>query len=59
MTATPKKMKVVERSPTCELEDEMLDGAADERQQNSRLSCQLTLTAELGDISVIMPEHQE
>jgi ferredoxin, 2Fe-2S len=45
--------------PVGELEDEMLDGAADERQENSRLSCQITLTIELGDISVTMPEHQE
>jgi 2Fe-2S ferredoxin len=45
--------------PMGELEDEMLDGAADERQEYSRLSCQITLTVELGDLSVTMPEHQE
>lgn len=43
--------------PVGELEDEMLDGVADERRPNSRLSCQLSLA---GDVSVLVdtPEAQ-
>lgn len=45
--------------PMGELEDEMLEGAASERQPNSRLSCQIIPTGEVGDISVLTPAKQE
>jgi len=45
--------------PMGELEDEMLDGAAEDRQANSRLGCQITLTEQLGDLRVATPEFQE
>jgi 2Fe-2S ferredoxin len=41
------------------LEDEMLDGAADDRRPTSRLSCQIELSDELGDLHVTTPEFQE
>lgn len=43
--------------PMGELEDEMLDGTAVEREENSRLSCQLTLTKNM-DLHVQTPETQ-
>jgi 2Fe-2S ferredoxin len=45
--------------PMSEQEDELLDGAADDRRPNSRLSCQLVLGGELGDLHVTTPEFQE
>lgn len=39
-------------------ESEMLESAADERKPNSRLSCQIVVTAELDGLSVHLPEHQ-
>jgi 2Fe-2S ferredoxin len=45
--------------PMGELEDEMLDGAAEDRQENSRLACQVKLAQELGDLHVTTPEFQE
>ena len=43
------------RSPD---EDEMLEAAASERLQNSRLSCQIELTDELDGLVVRLPETQ-
>ena len=40
------------------LEDELLEGVAAERKENSRLSCQLSLTAEHQHITVEIPEAQ-
>ena len=45
--------------PMGELEDEMLDGAAEDRRPCSRLSCQIPVTDELGDVHVTTPEFQE
>lgn len=39
-------------------EDEMLSGVAAERRENSRLSCQITLTEELTEIVARLPERQ-
>jgi 2Fe-2S ferredoxin len=41
-----------------EMEDEMLDGVAAERRPNSRLSCQITMSAELDGLTVQVPERQ-
>ncbi len=46
-------------SPMGDIEDEMLDGAAEERREVSRLSCQIILTSDIGDIHVTTPELQE
>jgi 2Fe-2S ferredoxin len=43
--------------PRSEMEDSMLDFAP-ERQANSRLSCQLKMTAELDGIVVYVPDMQ-
>lgn len=43
--------------PIGETEDEMLDGTAVERQENSRLSCQLRVTEDM-DLHVTTPETQ-
>ncbi|CAN7223000.1 2Fe-2S iron-sulfur cluster-binding protein [Pseudorhodoferax sp. LjRoot39] len=40
------------------MEDELLDGTASERAPNSRLSCQITVTAELDGLTVRVPETQ-
>ena len=40
------------------MEDELLDGTASERAPNSRLSCQIPVTAELDGLTVRVPETQ-
>lgn len=40
-------------------EDEMLDGAAEDRTECSRLSCQLHLPADFGTLHVTTPEFQD
>ena len=45
-------------APPDDMEDELLDGTASERAANSRLSCQITVTAELEGLSVRVPETQ-
>ena len=45
-------------TPPDEMEDELLDGTASERAPNSRLSCQITVTAELDGLTVRVPETQ-
>ena len=42
--------------PADEMEGELLDGVASERLPNSRLCCQLTMTAELDGLTVRVPE---
>jgi 2Fe-2S ferredoxin len=44
--------------PLGEVEDTMLDLAASERRDNSRLSCQIRMTADLDGLTVQMPESQ-
>jgi len=39
-------------------EDALLDGAAAERRENSRLSCQIRMTPELDGLTVRLPERQ-
>jgi 2Fe-2S ferredoxin len=39
-------------------EDALLDGAAAERQPNSRLSCQIKLTSELDGLVLRLPDRQ-
>lgn len=43
--------------PISEMEDEMLDCTASDRQDGSRLSCQLVL-ADGGDVHVTVPQEQ-
>ncbi|HVR50284.1 MAG TPA: 2Fe-2S iron-sulfur cluster-binding protein [Pseudorhodoferax sp.] len=45
-------------TPPDEMEDELLDGTASAREANSRLSCQITVTAELDGLTVRVPETQ-
>ena len=45
--------------PPSDIEDEMLEATAVERRPESRLSCQITLTEELGDLRVTTPEAQQ
>jgi len=45
-------------SPPDDMEDGLLDGVASERRPGSRLSCQLTITAELEGLTVRVPEAQ-
>ena len=45
-------------TPPDEMEDELLDGTASERAPNSRLSCQITVTADLDGLTVRVPETQ-
>ena len=45
-------------TPPDEMEDELLDGTASERAANSRLSCQIPVTAELDGLTVRVPETQ-
>ncbi|MEJ8822490.1 2Fe-2S iron-sulfur cluster-binding protein [Variovorax humicola] len=44
--------------PPDEMENELLDGVASERLPGSRLSCQLTVTADLDGLVVHVPEAQ-
>jgi 2Fe-2S ferredoxin len=44
--------------PVSELESEMLEGVVSERLDNSRLSCQLTITEEAEGLVVRLPERQ-
>ncbi|WP_142846235.1 2Fe-2S iron-sulfur cluster-binding protein [Telmatospirillum sp. J64-1] len=44
--------------PPGEMEDGMLDNVVAERRPNSRLSCQITLTAALDGLVVHLPEAQ-
>ena len=44
--------------PADDMENDLLDGVASERQPGSRLSCQITMTAELDGITVRVPETQ-
>lgn len=44
--------------PPDEMEDELLDGTASARAPNSRLSCQITITAALDGLTVRVPETQ-
>jgi ferredoxin, 2Fe-2S len=46
-------------SEISEFEEEMLCCTAVERAPNSRLSCQIVVSEELGDLSVTTPEFQE
>ena len=41
-----------------DLEDDMLDGAESERQDNSRLSCQIKMNAELDGLTVRIAPRQ-
>lgn len=45
-------------SALSEVEDEMLEGAASERTEQSRLSCQVIVTAESDGLVVQLPESQ-
>jgi 2Fe-2S ferredoxin len=45
--------------PMGDLEAEMLQGAAEEPTDCSRLSCQITLSEDLGSLHVTTPEYQE
>ena len=47
--------KLPPRNP---VEEEMLESAAAERKENSRLSCQIEVTAELDGLVVDLPERQ-
>ncbi len=44
--------------PTSEVENEMLASAASERQEHSRLGCQLVLAAGVDELMVHIPERQ-
>lgn len=44
--------------PVNAVEDEMLDSVADERKENSRLSCQLAVTPEYDGLVVYLPNNQ-
>jgi 2Fe-2S ferredoxin len=44
--------------PISDNEDQMLDCTAAERQPNSRLSCQIVMSAELDGIIVMIPDRQ-
>ena len=44
--------------PMSDEEDALLDGTASERRPNSRLSCQLSVTAALDGLVVRLPERQ-
>jgi 2Fe-2S ferredoxin len=44
--------------PVSEVENEMLESAASGRRENSRLSCQLVMTADMNELVVHIPSHQ-
>ncbi|MBI3699683.1 MAG: 2Fe-2S iron-sulfur cluster binding domain-containing protein [Afipia sp.] len=44
--------------PMGDIEDEMLESATAERLENSRLSCQINVTEEMGTVVVRIPERQ-
>jgi 2Fe-2S ferredoxin len=44
--------------PADDMENDLLDGVASERQPGSRLSCQITMTADLDGLTVRVPETQ-
>ena len=44
--------------PPDDVENEMLDGVAAERRHNSRLSCQLVMTAEMAGMRVVISPAQ-
>jgi len=44
--------------PPDDMESDLLDGVASERRPGSRLSCQLSMTAELDGLTVRVPETQ-
>ncbi len=44
--------------PADEMESELLEGVASEREAGSRLSCQIAMTAELDGLTVRVPEAQ-
>jgi 2Fe-2S ferredoxin len=46
-------------TPMTPAEDAMLDGTAVDREPNSRLCCQLTLTPDTNDVHVNVPEYQD
>lgn len=41
------------------MEDELLEGAAEERRAGSRLSCQLAIPHDFGTLHVTTPEYQD
>lgn len=45
-------------SPADDMESELLDGVASEREAGSRLSCQIAMTAALDGLTVRVPETQ-
>jgi 2Fe-2S ferredoxin len=45
--------------PMSPVEDDLLEATATERRADSRLSCQLPVTADLDGLSVVLPETQE
>ena len=45
-------------APMQATEDAMLDSAASERKENSRLSCQILMSSELDGLVVHLPERQ-
>lgn len=52
------KNRLDELPPVSEDEDEMLECAASPREENSRLSCQILITAELDGLLVTLPDRQ-
>lgn len=48
--------RLPEMSP---MEDELLDGAAEDRRDCSRLACQLKLDEDFGTLHVATPEYQD
>jgi 2Fe-2S ferredoxin len=46
-------------APVADFEDEMLDATSSPRKDNSRLSCQITVTETLDGLIVRLPETQE
>ena len=45
-------------APIAADEDDLLDGTATERLQNSRLSCQIKITSELDGLVLHLPDRQ-